>query len=75
MGEQEFSIRWSDSGSNIDSAAYILLDGFTVPGRFLHGYGSAQRDGYRVDKLHECRFMWTKADSGTRCRDKSSVGF
>ena len=59
-----FSVHWSDHGSIVDSAAYINLDGFTVPGRFLYGLGSAQRDSVRVGDQSERPFQFACADIG-----------
>ncbi|THG98969.1 hypothetical protein EW026_g3295 [Hermanssonia centrifuga] len=36
---QKFSVHWEDEGTGIDSAGFIILDGFTVPGQFLFEAG------------------------------------
>ncbi len=53
-----------DHGTNIDSAAYIDLDGFSAPGRFLHGLGAAERSGVRVGECSERPFQFASPDPG-----------
>ncbi|KZT09531.1 uncharacterized protein LAESUDRAFT_646868 [Laetiporus sulphureus 93-53] len=57
-----FSVHWADQGTNVDSATYIKLDGFTVPGRFLFGKGQAQRSGVRVGDDSERPFQFSRVD-------------
>lgn len=54
-----------DHGSNVDSAAYINLDGFTVPGRFLYGLGAAQRGSVRTGDRTEREFQFATVEPGT----------
>lgn len=61
---QKFSVHWADQGTNVDSATYIKLDGFTVPGRFLFGKGQAQRSGVRVGDDLERPFQFSRVDEG-----------
>ncbi|KAI0345128.1 hypothetical protein BDW22DRAFT_1354017 [Trametopsis cervina] len=58
-----FTVHWLDHGSNVDSAAYINLDGFTVPGRFLYGLGAAQRGSVRVSERTERLFQFATPDA------------
>lgn len=53
-----------DHGSNVDSAGYICLDGFVVPGRFLYGFGATQRNGIRADDKSERPFVFAKVEPG-----------
>ena len=53
-----------DHGTNVDSAAYINLDGFTVPGRFLYGLGAAERDSVRVGECLERPFQFAVSKAG-----------
>lgn len=57
-----FSIHWSDEGGEIDTAAYITLDGFKVPGRFLFGKGTATRSGVRTGVDAERPFVFANLD-------------
>lgn len=61
---KSFSVHWQDHGSSVDSAAYINLDGFTVPGRFLYGLGAAQRGSIRVGDKNERPFQFACAETG-----------
>ncbi|KAI0688634.1 hypothetical protein BC835DRAFT_1419015 [Cytidiella melzeri] len=58
-----FAVHWLDHGTNVDSAAYINLDGFTVPGRFLYGLGAAQRESVRVSDRSERLFQFAAPEA------------
>ncbi|EGN93273.1 hypothetical protein SERLA73DRAFT_64224 [Serpula lacrymans var. lacrymans S7.3] len=58
-----FAVHWSDEGSKVTSCAFIILDGFTVPGRFLFGEGSASREGIRTGDLTERPFVFARHDN------------
>lgn len=55
---QTFAVYWQDHGSQVDTCAYITLDGILVPGRFLFGDGVAFRQGLRTGKNHERPFQF-----------------
>ena len=55
---QNFSVHWRDEGSRVHSCAFIALDGFQVPGRFLTGYGEASREGVRTGSNTERPFVF-----------------
>ncbi|KIM87196.1 hypothetical protein PILCRDRAFT_86241 [Piloderma croceum F 1598] len=57
-----FSVYWKDLGGKVDSCAYIGLDGFLVPGRFLFGNGIAFRKGVRSGPTTEKPFMFSKVE-------------
>jgi len=57
---QRFSVYWKDHGGKVDTCAYITLDGFVVPGRFLFGEGIACREGVRVSRNTERPFIFQK---------------
>lgn len=59
-----FVVHWRDEGSQIDTAAYITLDGFVVSGRFLFGQGHASRGGVRTGVSSERPFVFSKVDEG-----------
>ncbi|GJE87011.1 hypothetical protein PsYK624_030940 [Phanerochaete sordida] len=61
-----FTVHWRDNGTGIDSAGYILLDGFTCSGRFLYGYGDASRGTLRVDEHSERPFMFANPNAARR---------
>ena len=44
----------------MDTCGYITLDGFTVPGRFLFGEGTACREGVRSSRKTERPFIFRK---------------
>lgn len=44
----------------MDTCGYITLDGFTVPGRFLFGEGTACREGVRTSRKAERPFIFQK---------------
>lgn len=60
---------WRDHGGNVDSCAYIGLDGFMVPGRFLFGKGIAFREGVRSGSTTERPFMFSRLDETGECLD------
>ncbi|KAF8550452.1 hypothetical protein OG21DRAFT_1419644 [Imleria badia] len=55
---KNFSVHWRDTGSRAYSCAYISLDGFQVPGRFLTGYGETSREGVRTGSHTERPFVF-----------------
>ncbi|KAM6500394.1 hypothetical protein JOM56_003408 [Amanita muscaria] len=57
---QSFSVYWKDHGGRIDTCAFITLDGFVVPGRFLFGEGVACREGVRTSRTTERPFIFQK---------------
>jgi len=57
---QPFSVHWKDHGGKVDTCGYITLDGFTVPGRFLFGEGTACRGGVRTSRTTERSFIFQK---------------
>ncbi|KAF7969276.1 hypothetical protein HWV62_27803 [Athelia sp. TMB] len=57
---ETFMVCWRDQGGGIDSCAYILLDGFVAPGRFLFGSGMASREGVRNGPNTERPFMFSE---------------
>ncbi|KAK2466795.1 hypothetical protein APHAL10511_001053 [Amanita phalloides] len=62
IGEEgcPFSVHWKDHGGLVDTCGYITLDGFTVPGRFLFGEGTACRGGVRTSPTTERPFVFQK---------------
>lgn len=42
----------------MDTCGFITLDGFTVPGRFLFGEGTACRGGVRTSRTTERPFIF-----------------
>jgi len=61
---KNFAVNWEDQGTGIDSAAYITLDGFKVPGRYLFGRGIAWRTGVRTGPTTERPFAFGAVDGG-----------
>ncbi|KAH9483702.1 hypothetical protein JR316_0003173 [Psilocybe cubensis] len=59
---QTFTIYWQDQGGGIDTCSFIVLDGLTVPGRFLFGNGIASRGGVRTSMSTERPFMFQKVE-------------
>ncbi|ESK94606.1 hypothetical protein Moror_1045 [Moniliophthora roreri MCA 2997] len=57
---QKFSVHWEDLGGDVDTCAYILVDGVVVPGRFLFGIGKTFRSGIRTSETTERPFMFRK---------------
>jgi len=57
---QRFSVYWRDHGGKVDTCAFITLDGFVVPGRFLFGEGMACREGVRTSRTTERPFVFQK---------------
>ena len=57
---QAFTVFWKDHGGKVDTCAFITLDGFVVPGRFLFGAGEASRQGVRASKYTERPFVFQK---------------
>lgn len=45
----------------MNSCAFITLDGFVVPGRFLFGEGEAYRNGVRSGPQTERPFMFAQS--------------
>lgn len=60
---KSFQVRWRDDhSSRIQSAGYIDLDGFIVPGRFLYGYGETYRAGVRTGPNRERPFIFARVE-------------
>ncbi|TFK54792.1 hypothetical protein OE88DRAFT_1723304 [Heliocybe sulcata] len=74
-----FVVHWKDHGSKIDTAAYIILDGFTAAGRFLNGEGETYRDGVRTGPSTERPFLFSKVpetetgSAGTATRSQLGI--
>jgi hypothetical protein len=68
---QRFSVHWSDAGGKVDTCAFIILDGVTVPGRFLLGSGSTYRSGVRTGKYTEAPFEFKRYQGSTNCNGAS----
>ncbi|KAG2158235.1 uncharacterized protein EDB93DRAFT_1120537 [Suillus bovinus] len=60
---KSFSVYWRDEGTKKHSCAFITLDGFVVPGRFLFGEGEAWRSGVRSGPQTERPFMFAQRPS------------
>ncbi|KAI9570454.1 hypothetical protein HD554DRAFT_2082193 [Boletus coccyginus] len=60
---KNFSVHWRDGGTRVHSCAFISLDGFQVPGRFLSGYGDASREGVRTGSNTERPFVFVGPSS------------
>jgi hypothetical protein len=68
-----FSVYWRDEGTKVHSCAFITLDGFVVPGRFLFGEGEAWRNGVRSGPQTERPFMFAqRPSSGTSGQSKDA---
>ncbi|KAL4253146.1 hypothetical protein ABKN59_004149 [Abortiporus biennis] len=57
-----FTVHWQDHGGGIDTAAYIYLDGYIVPGQFLYGDGRGERSAVRVENGKERPFTFAKPE-------------
>jgi hypothetical protein len=57
---QTFQVWWQDHGGKVETCSFIVLDGLTVPGRFLMGEGTAMRSGIRASHMTEKPFMFAK---------------
>lgn len=72
-----FSVHWRDEGTKVHSCAFITLDGFVVPGRFLFGEGEACRNGVRSGPQTERPFMFAQSQSsgasGQSTKDAGSI--
>ncbi|KAG1827167.1 uncharacterized protein BJ212DRAFT_1310621 [Suillus subaureus] len=72
-----FSVYWRDEGTRMHSCAFITLDGFVVPGRFLFGEGEAWRNGVRSGPQTERPFMFAQrpssSTSGESMKDAGSI--
>lgn len=72
-----FSVYWRDEGTKVHSCAFIALDGFVVPGRFLFGEGEAWRAGVRSGPETERPFMFAQSPSsaanGQSMKDAGSI--
>ncbi|KAG7092594.1 hypothetical protein E1B28_008937 [Marasmius oreades] len=62
---QRFSVHWQDHGGNVDTCAFISLDGFIAPGRFLFGCGATSRFGVRTSQNTERPFVFRKVTEST----------
>lgn len=61
-----FTVCWSDHGGGIKTCGYITLDGYIIPGRFLHGEGTAWRGSIRTGQSYVRPFIFQKVQhSGT----------
>ncbi|KAG2157225.1 hypothetical protein DEU56DRAFT_763539 [Suillus clintonianus] len=58
-----FSVHWRDEGTRVRSCAFITLDGFVVPGRFLWGGGETFRNGVRTGPQTERPFVFAQSPS------------
>ncbi|KAJ7581153.1 hypothetical protein C8J56DRAFT_959243 [Mycena floridula] len=69
-----FTVSWRDHGGKVDTCAFITLDGFTVPGRFLFGEGVAWRNGVRTGKATERPFVFPKdVSTSTNAKDIGTI--
>ncbi|KAG1782622.1 hypothetical protein EV702DRAFT_1065671 [Suillus placidus] len=72
-----FSVHWRDEGTKMHSCAFITLDGFVVPGRFLFGEGETCRNGVRSGPQTERPFMFAQRPSsdasGQSMKDAGSI--
>ncbi|KAG6814532.1 hypothetical protein H0H92_000058 [Tricholoma furcatifolium] len=59
---KNFAVHWEDHGGEIDTCAYITLDGLVVPGQFLFGKGKASRQGVRTSPSTERPFVFQTVD-------------
>jgi len=57
---QKFTVYWRDHGGKVDTCAFINLDGYVAPGRFLFGEGVAWRQGVRSSLTSERPFTFQK---------------
>lgn len=64
---QTFSVYWKDHGGKVETCAYIMLDGYLAPGRFLYGEGMAWRGGVRTGPASERPFVFQKVDESGKC--------
>ncbi|KAH8804199.1 hypothetical protein DL96DRAFT_636240 [Flagelloscypha sp. PMI_526] len=65
---KRFSVHWKSQDNAIDTAGYISLDGYTVPGRFLWAHSSPMhpksetyRSAARISQSEERPFTFMKA--------------
>ncbi|KAI9459412.1 hypothetical protein BJY52DRAFT_1265527 [Lactarius psammicola] len=59
---ETFRVHWKDEGSKVDTAAYITLDGYKVPGHYLWGKGETSRGGIRTGPNTERPFTFANFD-------------
>ncbi|KAF8274373.1 hypothetical protein EI94DRAFT_679993 [Lactarius quietus] len=59
---EAFRVHWRDEGSRVDTAAYITLDGYKVPGHYLWGKGETSRGGIRTGPNTERPFTFANFD-------------
>ncbi|KAH8995344.1 hypothetical protein EDB92DRAFT_1846386 [Lactarius akahatsu] len=59
---ETFRVHWRDEGSKVDTAAYITLDDYKVPGRYLWGEGETSRGGIRTGPNTERPFTFDNFD-------------
>ncbi|KAN0140936.1 hypothetical protein V8E53_001380 [Lactarius tabidus] len=73
---ETFRVHWRDEGSRIDTAAYITLDGYKVPGHYLWGKGETSRGGIRTGPNTERPFTFANVDEVesvvTECDDTAN---
>ncbi|CAL1704619.1 unnamed protein product [Somion occarium] len=60
-----FTIHWRDNGGLVDTASYIYLDGFEVPGYFLFGFGEASRGAARIGPMLQRPFTFGEVDESS----------
>ncbi|KAH9071180.1 hypothetical protein EDB83DRAFT_2173157, partial [Lactarius deliciosus] len=65
-GEASSHRSTGDEGSNVDTAAYITLDGYKVPGRYLWGKGETSRGSIRTGPNTERPFTFDNFDEAER---------
>ncbi|TFK42431.1 hypothetical protein BDQ12DRAFT_696056 [Crucibulum laeve] len=71
---QTFSVYWRDHGGKVDSCAFINLDGYVVPGRFLFGEGMTWRGGVRTSQATERPFMFQKVPENADGSANKDIG-
>jgi hypothetical protein len=62
---QTFRVHQRDEGSRINTAAYITLDGYKVPGYYLWGKGETSRGGIRTGSDTERPFTFANFNEGS----------
>jgi len=54
---QTFRVHWRDEGSKVDTVAYITLDGYKVPGRYLWGKGETTERPFTFANVDEVAYF------------------
>ncbi|KAL6300130.1 hypothetical protein BKA93DRAFT_741087 [Sparassis latifolia] len=70
---KNFVVNWRDHGSQVETATYINLDGFVVPGQFLFGEGDAMRSAVRVGEDMERPFVFQRIEGVPRGKDVGTI--